>query len=41
MRKSYSYFMDEITADELYDGLLARDFFAEKLPPVFNGCSIL
>lgn len=26
-------FMDEISADELYEGLLAYGFFAEKLPP--------
>ena len=28
--------MDEISADELYEGLLAYGFFAEKLPPVFT-----
>ena len=36
MSKSYCNFMDEITADELYEGLLAYGFFAEKLPPVFT-----
>lgn len=36
MSKSYCEFMDEITADELYEGLLAYGFFAEKLPPVFT-----
>lgn len=28
--------MDEITADELYEGLLSYGFFAEQLPPVFT-----
>ena len=36
MSKSYCDFMDEISADELYEGLLAYGFFAEKLPPVFT-----
>lgn len=36
MAKSYCDFMDEITADELYEGLLAYGFFAEKLPSVFT-----
>ena len=36
MSKSYCEFMDEITTDELYEGLLAYGFFAEKLPPVFT-----
>ena len=36
MAKSYCNFMDEITADELYEGLLAHGFFAEKLPPVLT-----
>lgn len=36
MPKSYCEFMDEITADELYEGFLAYGFFAEKLPPVFS-----
>lgn len=36
MSKSYCEFMDEITADELYEGLLAYGFFAEKMPPVFT-----
>lgn len=34
--KKYTEFMDEITSDELYEGLLAYGFFAEKLPPVFT-----
>ena len=36
MVKKYSEFMDEISADELYEGLLAYGFFAEKIPPVFT-----
>ena len=28
--------MDEISADELYEGLLGYGFFAEKIPPVFT-----
>ena len=39
MDKSYTDFMDEISADELYEGLLAYGFFAEKLPPVFTAVS--
>ena len=34
--KKYTDFMDEISSDELYEGLLAYGFFAEKLPPVFT-----
>lgn len=34
--KKYADFMDEISSDELYEGLLAYGFFAEKLPPVFT-----
>lgn len=36
MCKKYSDFMDEITSQELYEGLLAHGLFAEKLPPVFT-----
>lgn len=36
MDKKYTEFMDEISADELYEGLLAYGFFAEKIPPVFT-----
>ena len=36
MEKSYSDFMKEISADDLYEGLLAHGLFAEKLPPVFS-----
>lgn len=34
--KTYCDFMDEISADELYEGFLAYGLFAEKLPPVFT-----
>ena len=34
--KKYTEFMDEISAAELYEGLLAYGFFAEKIPPVFT-----
>lgn len=36
MEKKYAEFMDEITADELYEGLLGYGMFANKLPPVFT-----
>lgn len=36
MEKTYCNFMDEISGDELYEGLLAYGFFAEKLPPLFT-----
>ena len=36
MDKRYTEFMDEISSDELYEGLLAYGFFAEKIPPVFT-----
>lgn len=36
VKKTYSDFMDEISSDELYEGMLAYGFFAEKLPPVFT-----
>ncbi len=36
MDKMYADFMDEISSDELYEGLLAYGLFAEKLPPVFT-----
>ena len=36
MDKKYTEFMDEISAAELYEGLLAYGFFAEKIPPVFT-----
>lgn len=34
--KSYADFMNEISANELYEGLLGYGFFSEKLPPVFT-----
>lgn len=36
MTKSYADFMNEISASELYEGLLAYGLFSEKLPPVFS-----
>lgn len=33
MVKGYANFMNEITSDELYKGLLAHGLFTEKLPP--------
>lgn len=34
--KKYIDFMDEITPDELLEGLLGHGMFADKLPPVFT-----
>lgn len=36
VERKYSDFINEISPDELYEGLLAHGFFAEKLPPVFT-----
>lgn len=36
MEKKYCDFIDEITADELYEGLLGYGMFADKLPPIFT-----
>ena len=36
MVKSYKDFMDELTPDMIYEGLLAHGLFCEKLPPVFD-----
>ena len=36
MKKTYYDFIKEISADELYDGLLGYGLFSEKLPPVFT-----
>lgn len=36
MSKTYMEYIDEISSDELYEGLLAYGFFAEKLPPIFT-----
>ncbi len=34
--KSYIDYMNEISPDDLFDGLLGHGLFAEKLPPVFT-----
>ena len=39
--KSYYDYMNEISADELYDGLLGYGLFSEKLPPIFSAVSFL
>ncbi len=36
MGKKYCDFLEEITADELYEGLLGYGMFANTLPPVFT-----
>ena len=36
MRRSYCECMEEISAEELYKGLLAYGLFTEKLPPIFT-----
>lgn len=36
MSKSYCDFIDEITSDDIYEGLLAYGMITEKLPPVFT-----
>lgn len=36
MGKTYCDFLEEITADELYEGLLGYGMFANKLPPIFT-----
>jgi hypothetical protein len=36
MSKRYIEYLEEITANELYEGLLAYGLFTEKLPPVFS-----
>lgn len=36
MEKKYCEFLDEISADDLYEGLLGYGMFADKLPPVFT-----
>ena len=35
-KKLYSDFMNEITPDELYEGLLAHGMFGDKIPPIFT-----
>lgn len=39
--KSYYDYMAEISADELYDGLLGYGLFTEKLPPIFTSEAFL
>lgn len=39
--KSYMDCLDEITATELYEGLLGYGLFAEKLPPIFSSLQFL
>lgn len=34
--KSYSEYMEEISSDKLYEGLLGYGLFSEKLPPIFT-----
>lgn len=36
MEKKYSAYMDEITAEDLYEGLLGYGMFANKLLPIFT-----
>lgn len=37
--KKYHEYMNDITADEIYEGLLGYGLFSEKLPPVFSSKS--
>lgn len=34
--KTYSDFMNAISADEVYEGLLGYGMFSEKIPPMFT-----
>lgn len=36
MKKTYASFMDEISADQLYEGLLGYGLFSDKLPDAFS-----
>ena len=36
MSNKYTDYLDEISAEELYEGLLAYGLFSEKLPPLFT-----
>lgn len=36
MYKSYADYMDEISADELFEGLLGYGLFADKMPPCLS-----
>lgn len=38
MSKKYADYMDEISADDLYKGLLSYGLFSEKLPLIFESC---
>ena len=39
--KRYSDFLNEITSDEIYKGLLAYGMFTEKIPPIFSAESFV
>lgn len=39
MGKKYADYMDEISADDLYKGLLAFGLFSNRMPPVFSSTS--
>ena len=36
MEKKYTEYLEEISSDELYEGLLGHGMFANKLPPIFT-----
>ena len=36
MYKTYADYMDEISADELFEGLLGYGLFADKMPPCLS-----
>lgn len=36
MEKKYADYLEEITSDDLYEGLLGYGMFANKLPPIFT-----
>lgn len=36
MGKTYTEYLEEISSDELYEGLLGHGMFANKLPPIFT-----
>ena len=37
VRKSYSDFINEISSEEIFEGLLAHGLFSDRLPPIFTG----
>ena len=41
MIKTYTMNLDEITQDELFDGLVGYGFFAEKIPPFLTSEAFL